>query len=641
MSWTINKIIFENFKVFREEFTFTLEGKNFLLFGENGSGKSSLNWGLYTFLQSVLKFPNLAEVQKYFNPASDQNLRNRFSNPGEDSGIKVEFKNTVSGAPLTLEDSNTLANTNHTHGLNMRYTLGASDFLNYKYLNSVFDFRNSVENDLFPLFYQEIFPIDDFSMDVADIHGHPLGKNMKLWWQTLQDILASLPRGTGKSKNHILRRGPQWEAFKDQLAEFNSQLKQFLEGIELSANHILSTKFGTNAEIRFHYEKAKWIHASSDPVKGNLRLQTPQIIASAKYLHPTASDPDVIHPRSFFNEATLSKMALALRLAVTDKRIGAGPDVCKILVIDDLLISLDMANRCKVIDILLDYTANFQVLILTHDRAFYQVIYNKITERKEQSKWKFAQIYIKPTFNPADIPEPVLVPNKPGLDQAKDFYLRGEFEAAVVTLRKECEAQIKRIVPFIYIINADRAHSKGEVKYIDLSKMIDQVTPFYAKHVTTNLSGVMPNVTPDLHTFRELLLNQAAHNDYDTPRFKHEIEDAFSEIEILAGMDKYILVKNNMINIDEYEFQIADSIGALQTTRFRFEDMFSVLTHNGNDYYLNSAIVDIATGVKKSLQSYITQFCASHGVSVPADILTHITHLANGSLMSAELAALR
>ena len=86
----ISKIIVENFKFFYGSVTFDLERKNLLLFGENGSGKSSLYWALFTFLQSVFK-ANDDDIKKYFDPADELNLINRF-HIGQDSSIKVEFE---------------------------------------------------------------------------------------------------------------------------------------------------------------------------------------------------------------------------------------------------------------------------------------------------------------------------------------------------------------------------------------------------------------------------------------------------------------------------------------------------------------------------------------------------------------------
>lgn len=76
------------------------------------------------------------------------------------------------------------------------------------------------------------------------------------------------------------------------------------------------------------------------------------------------------HPRSFFNEAKITCMALALRLAILDNHPTTN-EAPSVLFVDDLLISLDMSFRRKIIEILLTYTNKFQTFIFTHDRAFY------------------------------------------------------------------------------------------------------------------------------------------------------------------------------------------------------------------------------------------------------------------------------
>ena len=62
----IKKIVLKNFKFFYGEVSIDLDRENALIFGENGSGKSSIYWALYTFLQSVYKDSHQG-VQKYFN----------------------------------------------------------------------------------------------------------------------------------------------------------------------------------------------------------------------------------------------------------------------------------------------------------------------------------------------------------------------------------------------------------------------------------------------------------------------------------------------------------------------------------------------------------------------------------------------
>jgi AAA15 family ATPase/GTPase len=73
MKSRLHRIEIRNFKAFRE-FSFDLACRHLLLYGANGSGKSSLYWALYTFLQSARK--PTPGVAKYFDPADHQNLLN-------------------------------------------------------------------------------------------------------------------------------------------------------------------------------------------------------------------------------------------------------------------------------------------------------------------------------------------------------------------------------------------------------------------------------------------------------------------------------------------------------------------------------------------------------------------------------------
>ena len=77
----IYKLAIKNFKAFQDEETFEFEGKNVLVYGSNGSGKSSLFWALYTFLQSSIKSSD-AEIEKYFDYDNAQSLLNIFVREG-------------------------------------------------------------------------------------------------------------------------------------------------------------------------------------------------------------------------------------------------------------------------------------------------------------------------------------------------------------------------------------------------------------------------------------------------------------------------------------------------------------------------------------------------------------------------------
>lgn len=53
MAWKIYNLHVENFKVFKDAFDLPVEGKNILLYGENGSGKSSIYWSFILFIKHV------------------------------------------------------------------------------------------------------------------------------------------------------------------------------------------------------------------------------------------------------------------------------------------------------------------------------------------------------------------------------------------------------------------------------------------------------------------------------------------------------------------------------------------------------------------------------------------------------------
>ncbi len=61
----IETLHIHNFKFFDEQKPIKLGGKHLLLFGENGSGKSSVYWSLYTLFESSVKY-DVDEIKKYF-----------------------------------------------------------------------------------------------------------------------------------------------------------------------------------------------------------------------------------------------------------------------------------------------------------------------------------------------------------------------------------------------------------------------------------------------------------------------------------------------------------------------------------------------------------------------------------------------
>ena len=70
----ITKICIKNFRAFYGSHSISLDrdGKNLMLFGENGSGKSSFYYALKTFFEASGKPVNMVALENIFIPASER-----------------------------------------------------------------------------------------------------------------------------------------------------------------------------------------------------------------------------------------------------------------------------------------------------------------------------------------------------------------------------------------------------------------------------------------------------------------------------------------------------------------------------------------------------------------------------------------
>jgi predicted ATP-dependent endonuclease of OLD family len=108
----IKKIEIQNFRAFYGNFEIHLGGKNFLLYGENGSGKSSLFYALKLFLESSNAKTKFSDHQ------------NIFVQDGDDGFIKLTIdNNTYEWLPVKFPDASIILDANKTKG-----------FLDYKSL---------------------------------------------------------------------------------------------------------------------------------------------------------------------------------------------------------------------------------------------------------------------------------------------------------------------------------------------------------------------------------------------------------------------------------------------------------------------------------------------------------------------------
>ena len=120
----------------------------------------------------------------------------------------------------------------------------------------------------------------------------------------------------------------------------------------------------------------------------------------------------------------------------TPPKLADGTYFPRLLVLDDILISLDMAHRRPLLEILNEKFADWQVILLTHDRAWYEMAKTQL----RPGKWKCMEMFAVPF---GDYERPLIKEDVNHLERARNFLADGEIKAAAVHVRTKFELVLK------------------------------------------------------------------------------------------------------------------------------------------------------------------------------------------------------
>lgn len=576
MSWRIDQIEVKNFKFFKNTFTLNIDRKNILLYGENGAGKSSIYWSIFTHFQAYAK--EQAEAQKYFSANHPQNLRNRFVDESEVSYIKISFHDGYSETKSIVDSDVDYYPANEETLRFMRGTAMSSDFLNYKILSSLFDFRNSEDNQVFDIFEKEILPYIDFDEPYQKIDGTPTNiLNAGEWWGYIKRIINTdgvIPRNE-KKYSSFNRGTAQYKAYQERISVFNRLLNNKLQILIFRANSIIKDVFKIEAKIELTVSDAIF-NRNIGYRKYSATLESPKIYLKARMTSSLlVNDALIEHPRSFFNEAKITCMALALRLAILEDH-ATTDEFPSVLIIDDLLISLDMPFRRMIIKQLLTYSSRFQTFIFTHDRAFFHLVMSEIKQLGKTNDWTSFNLYVKK--DETGCLQPALVFEESHIAKAKAHLHMLEIPASVNALRKAAENILKGILSQNEILQII-----FEQGYCNLSKMIGVFQNKYAK-----LLG-LESLAAHLQDDRKLLLNPFSHDDIETPFYRRELEKTIEEIELLGRIHKNVIVDDEKVRTVEYKMRVTKD-GTSNEVTILFLELFNSFEYNDVIYYSNPKV---------------------------------------------------
>lgn len=389
-------------------FNLGADGKNLLLFGENGAGKSSLFQSL-GLLFSPTPPPRPFDDYRHVFSIHDG------TNPGLVS-VKLTSGSTVD---YSWDAGNPHPATN-ANDASFQEAARRATFLDYKAL-----LRTSLPHEaddcvnIFELVVNTLLREAEF----------PDGRTVaKAWAELLAYDPPQPPRDADETEDDyadILEEGPKPEQQKRSKAEsFWKMFAGLLGRIVPRANRYLADHLQPSLTILLTPQPEQ--QEGTDPHR--------KLLLTAIYAgHPVA------HPAQFLNEARLSAIALALYLAAVVETNPATTSVpalsgsaldsftpLRLLVLDDPLLGLDLSHRRPLLDLL--QTPDFsqwQVFLLTYDASWFEMASDalKAGDARSNRRWVGYRLHAKLHDNGWEMP--VLSADEPFLDRAWG-YLQGE-----------------------------------------------------------------------------------------------------------------------------------------------------------------------------------------------------------------------
>ncbi len=325
----IKNIRIENFK-FHKTFEINFKNKHTLILGENGSGKSSIYFAIFNLFYKLLRKNDYTINKIYkYRESLEQELLN----------IEIIFDNEQN---ICLNDNN-IINSLGSSFFNKDYVY----FINKDILNSI-----NEEKDFF-VAINKIFHKNFTNLE-----------QLNSIYELL--LFESIDSKNFKEKNEI---------------RFNADenLKDALHKIEIIAERILRENFLEDFKIKFD------LTTSFIDTSNNYSFKLPEIILKIDELDNIDKN---------FNEAKVKLASITILFALIEMNTTKYDDKCfKLIVLDDFLTSLDMANRTFIVDYILEKFSEYQLIILTHNLHFNNLIENYIQNLNKTNLWNFQNIY--------------------------------------------------------------------------------------------------------------------------------------------------------------------------------------------------------------------------------------------------------
>lgn len=474
----ITDIYIKNYRAFYGDHHITLDkdGKNLMVYGENGSGKSSLFTALQNFFKASVAKVEIEE--NIFIPASEKNTASIKLRIRENAKATViqDYDVDIRNGEIISADKTLIINANKIKG-----------FFDYRsLLKTHLDFITDAKVDIFKILVSTILT-DAENRFTTGIIGDE--------WEEIKEECK-------------LRKG-LWrvEWLHHHTDSFSKGFQLLLQEVENDTNKFIKY-FDKSLSIKIDFDSCFYEEVDKCVYGDNA------------YLNITYAGKNITKHHLFLNEARLSALAISLYLA----SIKANPltGALKILVLDDLLIGLDMSNRLPLLSILKEHFINtnaneeFQIIMTTYDKVWFELVNNYFGS----GKWKYIEIYSK-KLKDEDFEFPIIKETLGYLDKAKYYLGEKDNKASAVYIRTEFERLVKNIC------------EKKSLQVVYKTRQKEFTTEDFWEAIKQQ-TDLNKSIIKQIEIHRGTVMNPFSHYDLESPEFERELQDTIVEVEKLG-----------------------------------------------------------------------------------------------------------
>ena len=461
-----------NFK-FHHELQIKFNGKSTLIYGENGTGKSSIYEALKINLNStsISREVDINDLYKHRDYLEAMQVNLSFN-----ENLQTNIYREQNSLTNELEYFSVLANEKKFH------LLLDTNFFNYI-------------NETLQIDFKYLTPLIDIyrALDI-DINRNLTNEN----------------RGT-----YIDKR----------IDADNTFLTLFHEKVnEDVINNIIQNDFNENLNIKFNIK--------------------PSQIIDSKLINPTISISvvnidDRGNFKEHFNEAKLKLISMAIYFSLAKKQeeyLSDTEQETKLLILDDFLTSLDMSNRKLIIQYILNSFNEYQIIILTHNIQFSNLIIKLIKSRNESVNWEFKNLFSRYING---IQESIIYTKQTDYLQIAENYLsKNRLSESGNFLRKEFERILEELRQIHEI------GSKEKLNHIVNGLLTQDVDSQYRFTATLkNNINDMQLILQKTKFYQDTIFHSASHDDITNEIYEKDCRGA---ITTLKELKKYIKnIKDN------------------------------------------------------------------------------------------------